>query len=73
LRDKLDGEVLQAIDDAQIDILSILQPLDGQASQFPKDWRTASPWLIPRFGRPRPTARRLQECEGLVPELLMAD
>jgi hypothetical protein len=29
LRDKLDGEVLQAIDDAQIDILSILQPLDG--------------------------------------------
>jgi hypothetical protein len=50
------GEVLKAIDDAQIDILSILQPLDGQASQFPKDWRTASPWLIPRFGRPRPTA-----------------
>jgi hypothetical protein len=73
LRDKLDGEVLQAIDDAQIDILSILQPLDGQASQFPKDWRAASPWLIPRFGRPRPTARRLHGCEGLVPELLMAD
>jgi hypothetical protein len=73
LRHKLDGEVLQAIDDAQIDILSILQPLDGEASQLPKDWRTASPWLIPRFGRPRPTARRLHGCEGPVPELLTTD